>query len=36
MTLDITLFGYGAGFVMVGWFAGMVFNVLMKGIGGGR
>lgn len=36
MTLDITWFGYGAGLVMVGWFAGMVVNVLFSALRGVR
>lgn len=36
MILDATWFGYGAGLVMVGWFAGMVVSVLFTAIRGVR
>ena len=32
MTLDLTWFGYGAGLVMVGWFAGMVISVIFTAL----
>ncbi len=36
MTLDVTWFGYGAGLVMVGWFAGMVVSIVLSAIRGIR
>lgn len=32
MILDATWFGYGAGLVMVGWFAGMTVNLILTAI----
>lgn len=34
MNFDVTWFGYGAGLVMVGWFAGMVVSVLFTALRG--
>lgn len=37
MDFDLTWFGYGAGLVMVGWFAGMVVAVVLSAVRvGGR
>ena len=36
MSFDVVWYGYGAGLVMVGWFAGMAVSVLFNGISGGR
>jgi hypothetical protein len=33
MTFDITWFGYGAGFVMCGWIAGMLVSVVLNVLG---
>lgn len=34
MNFDVSWFGYGAGLVMAGWFAGMVVNVLFDALRG--
>lgn len=34
MTLDIQMFGYGAGLVMIGWLCGMVFSVIKTAMRG--
>ena len=36
MVLDATWFGYGAGLVMVGWFAGMIVSITLSAIRGIR
>jgi hypothetical protein len=36
MNFSIQWFGYGAGLVMVGWFAGTVVSVLMSALRGVR
>ncbi len=33
MNFDVVWFGYGAGLVMVGWFAGMVVSLFFNSIG---
>lgn len=32
MILDATWFGYGAGLVMVGWFAGMIVSLILSSV----
>lgn len=34
MNFDVSWFGYGAGLVMVGWFAGMVVGHLFSTLSG--
>lgn len=34
MIIDATWFGYGAGLVMLGWFAGMVVSFLVTSLRG--
>lgn len=36
MNFDVTWFGYGAGLVMVGWFAGMVVSIFFSSVNGVR
>ena len=37
MNFDVQWFGYGAGLVLVGWFAGMVFSSVLNALShGGR
>lgn len=36
MIIDAVWFGYGAGLVMLGWFAGMVVSVLVTTFKGAR
>jgi hypothetical protein len=33
MTFEVTFFGYGAGLVMAGWFAGMVVGYMFRSLG---
>jgi hypothetical protein len=36
MSFDVVWFGYGAGLVMVGWFAGMVISMFFSAVNGVR